>query len=294
MCDILYHVVQPRPRCLHAASRLAGIVLVFLVAGCTSSGPEAPTPASAVELESAIGASPATFSFTYRARGTEVLDCVLPNREFTGTVFGSGDFTILDPDRTAPLLTRIEDTTYLSGDLFADGSIEGDWLSLGPEDLVRFDETIRRSLGTDLSSYVLSLTPPATGGDIALDAIDDARSIVPIDPIRIDADLALGHRLLIDGADDEPGVVLDVWIGSQGQVARVQVQRARADEPDLPNPDSGWLIDYGPLPTNQDSPDPPERAVDAAAVDPDSLGPPVKQGCDLEIGPEPSTPPPQP
>ena len=293
MYDILYHVVQPRPRNPHAASRLVSIVILFLVGGCTSDS-ESPTPPSTVDLESAIGANPEAFRFTYRARGTEVLDCVLPNREFTGTVFGSGDFTILDPDRTAPLLTRVEDTTYLSGGLFAEGSIDGDWLSLEPEDLVRFDEAIRRSLGTDLSSYALSLTPPATGADIARDAIDDARSIVPIDPIRIDGDVALGQRLLIDGADDDPGVVLDVWIGSQGQVARVQVQRARADEPDLPNPDSGWLIDHRPLPTNQDPPDPPERAVDAATIDPDSLGPPVKQGCDLEIGPEPSTPPPQP
>ena len=203
MYDILYHVVQPRSRNLHAASRLAGIVLLLLVAGCTSSDPESPNPPSTVDLESAIGPNPEAFGFIYRARGTDVLDCVLPHRDFAGTVSGSGDFIILDPDRAAPLLSRVGDTTYLSSDLFAEGSIDSDWLSLGREDLGRFDEAIRRSLGTDLSSYALSLTPPATGGDIALDAIDDASSIVPIDPIRIDADLAVGHRLLIDGTDDD-------------------------------------------------------------------------------------------
>lgn len=281
---------QPRSRNLHAASRLAGIVLLLLVAGCTSSDRESPTPPATVDLEATIGPSPQAFRFAYRSRGTDVLDCVLPNRDFAGTVSGTGDFTILDPDRTAPLLIRLGDTTYLYRDLFAEGSIKGDWLSLGPEDLGRFGAAIRRSLGTDLSSYALSPTPPATGADIVLDALDDTRSIVPIEPIRIDSDLARGHRLLIDGTDDEPGVVLDAWIDPQGQVVRTQVQRVRYGESDLPNPDSGWLIDYRPLATSQDTRDPRGQIAEAATIDPDTLGPPVKQGCDLEIGPEPSTP----
>ena len=293
MYDILYHVDQPRPSNLRTASCLLGLVLA-LVAGCASSDPEGRARSPAIELESAIGPNPEAFGFTYRSRGTQVLDCVLPNREFSGAVFGSGDFVIQVPDRTDPVVIRTMESTYLSSALFAVGSIDGEWLSVEPADLRRLDQAIRRSLGTDLSGYALSATPPATGRDIILDAVDDATSILTIDPIRVDGVFAPGYRLMIDGADDQPGVVLDTWIDSQGQVTRVEVQRPRADDPDLPNPDLGWLIDYRPLPTPSDPIGPPENVVDAGTIDPDALSPPVRQGCDLQIGPEPSAPPLQP
>ena len=282
-------MAQPRSRNLHAASRLLVLALVF--AGCTSSEPEGRARPPAIELESAIGQNPEAFGFTYRSRGTQVLDCVLPNREFSGTVFGSGDFVIQDPERGAPVIIRTMESTYLSSALFAVGSIDGEWLSVGPADLSRLDAAIRRSLGTDLSGYALSATPPPTGRDIVLDAVDNATSILTIDPTRIDGALAPGYRMMIDGTDDEHGVVLDAWIGSQGQVTRVEVQRPRADDPDLPNPDLGWLIDYRPLPTPTDPLSPPEDVVDAGTIDPDALSAPVQQGCDLPIGPEPSAPP---
>lgn len=269
------------------------LVLVLLI-GCTSSGSETPTPPSIVDLESAIGPNPEDFAFTYRSRGTDVLDCVLPNRDFTGTVLGSGDFTIREPEQGAPLVIRIEDTTYLSGELFSDGSLERSWVSLRPKDLDRLEDAIRRSLGTDLSAYVLSRTRPATGRDIAVDAIDDATSIIPIDPIRVGGDIVAGQRLVIPGAPDDPGLVIDAWVDSLGQVTRVQVQRAQPDDPAEPNPDSGWLVDYRPLSTPPDPADPPDDVVDGATVDPGSLDPPVKRGCELEIGPDPSAPRPQP
>ena len=268
--------------------------LILLVVGCTSSESEPPTPRSIVDLESTFGPNPEDFAFTYQSRGTDVLDCVLPNRDFTGTVHGSGDFTIHEPERGAPLVIRAQDITYLSSELFSDGSIERTWLSLRPEDLDRLEGAIRRSLGTDLSAYVLSPTPPATGRDIAVDAIDDATSIISIDPIRVDGDIAEGKRLVIPGDGDDPGLVIDAWMDAHGRVTRVQVQRAQPDEPAEPNPDSGWLIDYRPLSTPPDPIGPPADVVDGATVEPGALDPPVKRGCELEIGPEPTAPSPQP
>lgn len=273
------------------ASRLvlAGTAAILVACSGTSGDQRVPVEATD-DLPRLLADAPSRFALTYRSRGTEVLDCVFPNREFDATVFDPDTFTVTATATDTPIALRTGGTTYLAGSLFGGDEIGADWLAIGREERARLAEPIQRALGTDLSAYVLADAAPASGTDIALDGLSMDPDTTTIDPIEGSRGSASGHRLVIGGVNEEPGVVLDFWVDPSGQVARVQVQQSLQGEPRTPNPDTGWVVDYTQVPDWLPRPSAPTNTIDSATVDPGILQPPIQEGCDLEIGPEPTAP----
>ena len=229
------------------------------------------------------------FRFTYRARGTGVLDCVLPNRQLEGTVFPNGT-VLLDTETPAGRGTAIvmADAAYLSAELF---SVEPDtwpWLRIDRQDVERLGPQLARILGADLASYVAASGPPPDGNATVAATLEqsDAESIDSIrTPIGTPAD---GFRFVVEGDAAVP--VVDAWIDADGEVVRVQVRDSVAGAPGTPAPDTGWIIDYLPLPEGATAPKPPTDVVEATDEALAELAPPAEDGCELEIGREPAEP----
>lgn len=265
-------------------SRIVVALLSLLpVAACTSQQSQDEPPSALDDL-----AAPRDgFRFVYRARGTGVLDCVLPNRQLEGTVFPDGT-VLVTTETPAGQGTAImkPDTVYLSADLFSAPPDGPRWLRIDQEDVERLRPRLARILGADLTSYVAASGPPPDGNATVAATLEEDDP-EPIDPIRTpDGALAQGFRFVVDSDDAVP--VVDAWIGDDGNIARVQVRDSVAGSPGEPAPDTGWVLDYLALPAGTVSPDAP---ADAARVTDEALGalaPPVDDGCELEIGREPA------
>lgn len=259
------------------------IVLVALVAACGSEG----RPAEGAPALDRLAEPRDGFRFAYRARGTGVLDCVLPNRQLEGTVFPD-DTVVLTTETPVGRGTAIvkADAVYLSADLF---SVEPDswgWLRIDREDVERVRPQLARILGADLTSYVAASGPPPDG-NATVAATLERNDAQPIGPIRTpDSTLADGFRFVVEGDAAVP--VVDAWIDADGEVVRVQVRDSVASAPGTPAPDTGWIIDYLMLPEDAIAPEPPTNAVAATDEALAELAPPMQDGCELEIGREPA------
>lgn len=228
------------------------------------------------------------FRFVYRAGGTGVLDCVLPNRQLAGTVHPDGTVLLTSETPTGRGTAIVgADAVYLSVELFSVEPGTWDWLRVGREDVDRVRPELARILGADLTSYVAASGPPPDGNATVAATLErsDAR---PIDPIRTSAGtLADGFRFVVES--DAAVAVIDAWIDADGEVVRLHVRDSVADSPGTPAPDTGWTLDYLPLPADATAPAPPADAVEATDESLAELAPPV-DGCELEIGPEPADP----
>lgn len=264
---------------------LVALLSLLPVAACTSQRSQEEPPSALDGL-----AEPRDgFRFVYRARGTGVLDCVLPNRQLEGTVFPDG--TVLVTTETPAGEGRAivaSDGLYLSSELFSAGSGGPRWLRIDRGDVERLRPQLSRILGADLTSYVAASGPPPDG-NATVAAILEEGDPEPIDPIRTpDGALAPGFRFVVEGDGAVP--IVDAWVDGDGNVFRVQIRNSVAGSPGEPAPDTGWVLDYLPLPPGTAAPDAP---ADAARVTDEALGalaPPVEDGCELEIGRDPANP----
>jgi len=270
--------------------------LVLLLALLTNAGSCFPSPpgggedsAEASALSARLAEPRDGFRFAYRARGTGVLDCVLPNRQFEGTVF---------PDGTVRLITETPagrgtaivaaDAVYLSSELFSVEPNTWEWLRIDREDVDRVRPQLARILGADLTSYVASSGPPPDGNATVAATLEHSDA-QPIDPIRTPGStLADGFRFVVEGEAAVP--VIDAWIDAAGEVVRVQVRDSVAGSPGTPAADTGWILDYLLPPADITAPDPPTDAVEATDEALAELAPPMEDGCELEIGREPADP----
>jgi hypothetical protein len=273
-----------------ACSLVVFLVLLTAVGSCASApwgggDEDADTPA----LETRLAEPRDGFRFAYRARGTGVLDCVLPNRQFNGTVFPDGTVRItMETPAGRGTAIVAADAVYLSSEMF---SVEPDtwgWLRIDREDVERVRPQLARILGADLTSYVVASGPPPDG-NATVGAMLGRSDAQPIDPLRTpDSTLADGFRFVVEGDAAVP--VVDAWIDADGEVVRVQVRDSVAGAPGTPAPDTGWIIDYVMLPADTIAPQSPTDAVAATDEALAELAPPMQDGCQLEIGREPADP----
>ena len=270
------------------------LVLVTVTSCGVVGGEDGGAPEAQLPLEDRLADAPDGFGFSYQARGTGVLDCVLPNRSFDGWVFPGGAL-VVDAETPAgeARALSLDDAVYLDDAFFAQGTVAAEWARLERPGLDATRPRLDRILGVDLTAYLVAPGPPPSGNQIVAATLERTAVDSRLGPIRAPGGAAAaGYRFVVDGEDAVP--VIDAWVDGEGRVMRVQVQDSLADEPGKPDPDTGWIIDYQPLPPDATPPAPPADFTEATSGLLAELTPPPRDGCDLEIGPEPTTPRPEP
>jgi hypothetical protein len=264
---------------------LAAAVGSYALASSGVGGDDPDGPA----LEARLAEPRDGFRFAYRARGTGVLDCVLPNRQLEGTVFPDGTVVLTTKTPAGPGTAIVEaDAVYLSAELFSVDLDSWAWLRIDRADVERVRPQLTRILGADLASYVAATGPPPDGNATVAATLERSEA-QPIVPIRTSDDtLADGFRFVVEG--DEAVPIVDAWIATDGEIVRVQVRDSVAGSPGTPAPDTGWIIDYLMLPADATAPKPPTDAVATTDEALAELAPPMRNGCDLKIGREPADP----
>ena len=301
---------EPRPssaddRRRGKAARLAVAVAALAVVIVAVTILDAGAPANSAEDELAArlrGATePKRFAFTYRAGGTRVLDCVLPNRAFTVAVDRvSGvmelrgrpsipPFAIVWPGREA----------FLHRSLFADGIVSTTWLRVDHPVGREAAERLRRVLGVDLGGYVLTAELAPSGRATVLAALEVAGDVSRLDGQTPEAGTADGFRITADAeklddvtspsievdVDEAASVkvvpVFEVWVDGRGEVVRLDVR------PDTPGSEAdeaagGWAVEYSRL-SDSFGLRPTDDVTDLADIDADVLRPPVPGGCALPL-----------
>ena len=166
----------------------------------------------------------------YDATGTQVLDCMVPNRSFRVRVdLRTGWLEVADPASGNRILVRASDAVYVLGALMMPTPEGALWWRLDNPD----GGLITRVLGADLAGAALGV--PADGNDLVDDAIANGASIVPTG----DASFALTVAPT-DAASE--GVRLDVEVDDDdGHVGRVTV--VSTSEPES----SGFRMRFEPL-----------------------------------------------
>lgn len=269
---------------------LATVVL----AGCAPSSGETDLRERVVErLEAAE--EPADFEFRFRAAGTRVNDCFLPNREFVGEVRADRGLLVIRPARgEEPMIASTGEATFLHRRLFEEDSVPAEWVRLaerGPA----VAEALNRVLGADLAGYVVSESLPPSGNSTALAVLRAAEDVTPVGGSTIGDVRAERLRVTIDPEDYEAGLgqstrradesggpppEVDFWITPDDEVVRVEVRPAA--EPGSEEPPPGWVIDYS-VGVEAVAIEPP---ADALVLDRDevaALSPPRLASCEVAL-----------
>jgi hypothetical protein len=273
-----------------ARALLAGIVCAAVVmVGC--GGDDRVSAADEAEARITGAPEPSRYDFAYGSSGTEVLDCIVGNRQFTGTAdLTSGVMVVETPavDGTAVIVT--EDQAFLTRDLFAADAVPDEWLVVDSDAPSDGLAAVLAVLGTDLAPYAQPGGFVASGNATARAALDTAESVEALEPATIDGTDADGFRITLDpdelDADDRDDSgddvvpVVDFWIDTDDVVRRIEVHPAEAGEEGTP----GWRIDYTAPTGRLDATLPTADAVPLSAVDPATLTPPPTAPCQLPAG----------
>lgn len=273
---------------------VAAAVVPVLGAGCLGSGGSSTAAELRRRLEAV--AEPADFAFRFRAGGTRVNDCFLPNREFAGRVDADRELLAVSPaPGETPVVISTAETTFLHGSLFAGGTTGGEWLRLTQRGEA-VAETLNRLLGPDLAAYAAPGALPPSGRTTAVALLGVATKVSPLGSSVIQGEPAQGFRLTADVADApretaEPAArrggprqvaEFEIWLSPSDQVVRIEVRPTPAGEEDGGEPPPGWLTDYDPSPQDIDV-DPP---ADAISIDPKALAgmaPRRLASCELPV-----------
>ena len=211
-----------------------------------------------------------------------MLDCVLPNRRLEGTVFPDGTVVLTTETPIGRGTAIVEaDAVHLSAELFAVDQGSWTWLRVDRADVERVRPQLTRILGADLASYVAASGPPPDGS-ATVAAVLERSDAQPIDPFRApDGTLADGFRFVVAGG---AAPIVDAWIDADDEVVRIQVRDSVAGSAGTPAPDTGWVIDYLVLSADAATPESPIDAVEATDEALAELAPPMRDGCELEVG----------
>lgn len=262
-------------------------VAVLLVGACSrDNGPGA-------ELRSVLdsASAPARFAFDYRAGGTRVNDCFLPNRSFAGLVDrDTGVLALRRADDGEPSAYVAGDGIYLRSTLFATGVTEASWLQArGPLDAA-YRGAVVDAVGDGLAGYVASGLLPPDGSETALALVDVARAVrrtaVADDGATYELDVP-GDELA-DGTEapgaEPPDVLAEVTVAG-GRVTRISIgEAAEPGQQDADDEDEGplWAIEYRR--SNQRVELPALEAVeDLVRLDPGRLEPPAITRCEVPL-----------
>lgn len=270
---------------LAAPDRRLQVALVAALAvfagGCTSAEP---SPSQAAPSPTAIAAERARFAFSYRALGTSVLDCVVPNRSFAGQVYDEETF-VLATDEGGEI-RHLDGVIYLNPELFDDSLDLGGWIALTDDRRPAAVDALQTALGVDLASYLRPGAHPVDGNATVRAALETGAEPEPVDPLRGRAGAELpGWRLTLPDPQATEGVatpVVDYWL-AENDVVRVIIRDSLPGERGEPDPDNGWMIDYQSLSEEASAPTAPEMTVPwSSEMVPRA---PRQDGCELEIGP---------
>ena len=261
---------------------------VLLVGACGRDDSPAADLRSAIDLAS----DPVRFAFDYRAGGTRVNDCFLPNRSFSGRVDRDTGVLALHRERDAgPTAYVAKGNIYLRSTLFADGVAQAPWLQArGPLDAAHRAAVVG-AVGDGFAGYVASGLLPPDGNETALALVEAAREVrrtaVSDDGARYALDVpaeALGATGDTTDAESRD-VVAEVTV-TGGRVARISIDEARepapADAEHNENEGPLWVIDYRPSGERVDLP-----AVDGVeelvGLDPGRLRPAAIAQCEVPL-----------
>lgn len=222
---------------------------------------------------------PPAFGFTYRAQGTTVLDCVLPNREFVVKV---------DRDRTAMAIESVEgrllvrrdgQSVLLGGSMFSNAPT-GVRLNVPLEEAL--SPAIRRVLGVDLAGYVLADGLPDPPAEIARAALKHATAVDSLPSADAPASATTGYRLAVQ--DTSGAFILDVWIAVDTSIARLAVSPTSALDGTRPGDQTaaGWVSDFFES-SALGSPTADSGPVDITSLDPARLSPAAPDACAVAI-----------
>ena len=223
---------------------------------------------------------PARFAFDYAAAGTEVLGCALPNRRFRVVVDrAEGVVAVRDGAGDLIALSR-PDRVVIAGSQFAAPTLADAWVEADvPLDPARSD-LVRRALGVDVATYVLSDGAPADGQATAVELVESATTVSVLR--REDGGEAV-YGIEVD-ADEEaraPGVRAEISVTGEGRVSRVDVLPA---QPPGASDDAatGWTVEYDPA---EPAPvvAPTGTTVDLSSLAPSALRPRPIAGCELGV-----------
>ena len=271
---------------------IAVLVLLLASPGCTDDG----GVVAADELRERLRKSDERerFQFTYKARGSQVIGCFLPNRQFVVMVDASTGTLVVraSPDSDPAMAMARGDEVFLHRSLFSPGALRGAWLRVAGEPTSAETEAIRSSLGAGLASYVLSPGLPASGEAIGRAALDVAITVRRLGTDEVRGATVDGFRVLLDasglglndrsesGRVDQTGYSVDVWVDEQGRVLRVAVQPQPAEDGHAARVPTGWVADYSVL-DEQLIVEEPAAVTDLRMIDPARLASPSVERCEL-------------
>lgn len=207
---------------------------------------------------------PDHFEFSYRAGGTKVLDCFLPNREFSGAVdYLSGVVALrTGPPTGATVAIVTERSALLHRSLFRADAVPTAWVRVDRPPRADLRSALVRVLGADLGGYVLGDALPPTGRATALAALEVARDVTRVGRQTIGAAPAEGFRITVDteefaekaspsttaqGEDGDAAVpTFQVWMGRDNAIVRIEVQPQSTGRDGEDGGAGGWSVDYRP------------------------------------------------
>jgi hypothetical protein len=276
---------------------VAGIACAAFVVTASCGSDDQVSAADEAEARITGAPEPSRYDFAYGSSGTEVLDCIVGNRQFTGTAdLTAGVMLVETPavEGTAVIVT--EDQAFLSRDLFATDAVPEEWLMVEADSPADGLTAVLAVLGTDLGAYARPGGFVASGNATASAALDTAASVSALDPATIPGTETDGFRITLDpdeldgDAEDAVVPVVDFWIDGNDLVRRIEVHPAEpagatgatgaTGEEGTP----GWRIDYTASADRLDPTLPTADAVSLADVDPGTLDPPPTTPCELPAG----------
>lgn len=187
-----------------------------------------------------------TIEVSYRATGTQVLDCALPNRQFDLIVDPSASSIVARrPDTTEVIAERVGTNLQLAPTLFRGTAQPVDGLRVQLSTLADDDRTeLERLLGADLATYLLAEELPADGTATALAALDGVDHIDELLPATLDGEPidTFAWSVDVEEYDSEDSVPprIEASIDSRGAVRRLAVIAAT----NTPAAPTGWTVGY--------------------------------------------------
>lgn len=274
--------------------------LAVVAPGCRVGAPE--TPEAELRARLAAVEQPERFRITYRAAGTRVLDCFLPNREFTVDVDRETRVVrVVGADGPEPTVAiRIGSTVYLHRSLFEPDAIAGEWLRLASDVSEPVRGAVERAIGTDLAGFLLVGGLPPGARETAVASLEVAEDVRRLEPEPAAGRALVGYELALDPerfeevaaapedtaapdtirTGDRP--VVQIWFDGE-EIARLVVRREVSGATDPDAVAGGWITDYDELGSPLQV-QPPGDVTDASAVDLSALHRAARGTCELDVG----------
>lgn len=274
-----------------------GVVLLVGVGGWGGASRDA---ADVLAGRLARRSEPSRYSFEYRSGGTMALDCVVPNRRFSGSVdldTGAMAITVEGSDRPGVIVDG--QRAWVRGSLLAPGLVPTPWLSLDSGTPGELRSAVHQAMGADLGPYVAPGALAPSGNETVAAALEVASDVGSLGRERIGRAEVDGFRLSLDperyaeaagsslgpGRSEGAGVpALDVWVDDQGFVRRVEVRATDPDGAGRERPELRWTVDYDDVQVDLPAPPGGSQVTSVSEIDASRIAPAPGEPCELGLG----------